>query len=193
MPAPKPKPQRAQNPVNPYLPPAAPSSSKPEPVCENLGGYAAPAQGYGDYGTLAGAIAAAYGAAEAQVAAAHPSKPPLQERAERANRLLASRFDALNKAYATVETHLKSLRPIREVWVAYNIVKEDPDGQVCSWENIGFAKLQEKWRLTHAYCSDAYEGGPVLFTRQTTTRGARIRRAAMQHYLLFSGDKRLSP
>jgi hypothetical protein len=83
-----------------------------------------------------------------------------EQRNQHVNLRLATRFDALNKAFIEAEARLKSLRPIREVWVTYNEAEVDPRGAI-EWELLGISKLQNAWRLVHAFGCNWVDGAPA--------------------------------
>jgi hypothetical protein len=89
-----------------------------------------------------------------------PTAEQLETRNAAVNNTLAARYDLLNKALAEAETHLKSLRPVRDVRVPYNHTPEGPDGRFSSWELLVFGKWQGNWRLLHAYDADYSDDGP---------------------------------
>ena len=88
-----------------------------------------------------------------------PNSAELDKRHEIAEKSLSSRFDSLNQLLGEAELHLRMLKPMRHVWVAYNH-RELPDEGFESYsrcEMLGMVKLHDKWRLCHAV-SDDVEG-----------------------------------
>jgi hypothetical protein len=86
-------------------------------------------------------------------------KPTLAERDQKANQILSTRYDALNQLFTEVERHLKSLKPLHPVWVAFDL--NQCDGQPDRWELLGLTKHGDKWRLCHAYDHDQNVYGPL--------------------------------
>ncbi|VTR97303.1 Uncharacterized protein OS=Rhodopirellula maiorica SM1 GN=RMSM_00800 PE=4 SV=1 [Gemmata massiliana] len=86
-----------------------------------------------------------------------PNKPAVTDitrRLNEASETLAARYDALNEQYIRAEVRLKSLKPISDCWIKYNIEESPGEPHIRCWDLIGLVKLEGKWRLVHATDSD---------------------------------------
>ncbi len=94
-------------------------------------------------------------AIQSQVPSRDPSEvpPSLPERNQKADLVLATRYDALNQSFSEVERILKALKPVHAVWVDYNHSTQDGT-QPDQWELLGLEKFQTHWRLCHAVGND---------------------------------------
>ena len=84
-----------------------------------------------------------------------PNSAELTKRHDEAEKSLSSRYDALSQLLTEAELHLRVLKPLRPVWIAYNHHEIGNGFTAC--DMLGMLKRGEKWRLCHAY-SDDMEG-----------------------------------
>lgn len=85
-----------------------------------------------------------------------PNSVELAKRHEIAEKSLSSRYDALSQLLGEAELHLRGLKLLRPVWVAYNHQPFQAEGfeHFNDCEMLGIVKLNDKWRLCHAVSDD---------------------------------------
>ncbi len=110
---------------------------------------------------------------------AAPPIGPLTARNDKATNALETLYDTLNEQLVAAEARLRALKPLRAATVAYG-ESRDEDG-IRYWEELALIKIDDKWRLAHADCTNAYgndsDYGPIFKPLTERTGEERLRAA----------------
>lgn len=88
-----------------------------------------------------------------------PQPSPTPEHEREIEKLLESRYDALNLLFTQLEDRLRKMRPAVPVWVQFAINVDNDDNDY-TWQLIGMEKHRGTWRLCHAYDEVHNPNGP---------------------------------
>lgn len=87
-------------------------------------------------------------------------QPSLVAHNETVSNLLAQRYDTLNQLFVLAESQLRALKPLRPVWIRYDV--KQIDGGPSRWDLLALTKIQDKWRLVHAWDHNLNDDSPPL-------------------------------
>lgn len=103
-----------------------------------------------------------------------PPKLPIAERNAVAEQAFPTRFDALNEAILMAEAHLRTAKPLHDIWHEYRS-ECDSDGNPETMYYIGFQKYEGKWRLLHSEVESWCPSGSVSLPLTDCPIDVRVR------------------
>jgi hypothetical protein len=121
---------------------------------------------------------------------------PLDQRDAHVNHALAVRFDALNQQFAAVEAKFRALKPVRPVFVYYDVVSVD--GGPSYWDSLGFQKYNVSWHLVHYWGNDIQDdselkGITLLADRPVAVRVRAAKEVRRLHEAIIADKEKFVP